>query len=76
MSKMVQIRNVPDDVHRILKVRAAQTGLSLSDYLLKEIEKVAERPSLEEVLASIKAAGSVRLEEDSATAVRAERDSR
>jgi plasmid stability protein len=76
MSKMVQIRNVPDDLHRTLKVRAAQASLTLSDFLLREMEKVARRPSLEDVLAAIKSDGAVRPREDSATAVRAERRSR
>lgn len=72
--KMIQIRNVPDDVHRTLKMRAAAAGLSLSDYLLREIERDAKQPTLEEVLDKIKAAGSVHPPEDSATAVRAIRD--
>jgi antitoxin FitA len=50
MSKMIQIRNVPDDLHRTLKVRAAQAGMTLSDYLLSEIEQVAERPTLAEMM--------------------------
>ena len=41
MTKMIQIRNVPDDVHRRLKARAAEQGMSLSDYLRAEVEKVA-----------------------------------
>ena len=72
--KMIQIRNVPDDVHKILKVRAAEAGMSLSDYLLQEIEGTARRPTLEQVFARIKAAGSVHPAEDSATAVRSIRD--
>lgn len=72
--KMIQIRNVPDDVHRTLKMRAAAKGLSLSDYLLQEIERGARRPTMEEVLERIKRAGSVQPSEDSATAVRAIRD--
>lgn len=74
--KMIQIRNVPDEVHRTLKMRAAAAGLSLSDYLLHEIERYAERPTIEEVLARITRDGPVTLTEDSATAVRAERDVR
>ena len=74
--KMIQIRNVPDDVHRTIKMRAAAEGLSLSDYLLREIERDARRPTLEEVLVKIRRAGSVHPGEDSATAVRAERDAR
>lgn len=68
--KMIQIRNVPDDVHRTLKMRAASKGLSLSDYLLQEIERSARKPTFEELLERIKAAGSVHPPEDSATAIR------
>src|SRR5271165_2536204 len=51
MSVMIQIRNVPDALHRRLKSRAALAGMSLSDYLLNEIRQVAERPSLDELRA-------------------------
>jgi antitoxin FitA len=44
MSKMIQLRNVPDSLHRTLKARAAMVGMSLSDYLLREIKEIAERP--------------------------------
>jgi hypothetical protein len=50
MSKMIQIRNVPDDIHRALKVRAAKEGMTLSAYLLREIAQLAERPTLEELM--------------------------
>jgi plasmid stability protein len=46
MTKMIQIRNVPDELHRKLKVRAAQEGMTLSDYLLSEIESVAKKPTM------------------------------
>ena len=49
MSKMIQLRHVPDEVHRILKARAAMEGLSLSDYLLHEVEHLAERPTLDDL---------------------------
>jgi plasmid stability protein len=49
MSKMVQLRNVPDELHRSLKARAAMAGMSLSDYLLSEIREIAERPTLAEL---------------------------
>src|SRR5690349_16631106 len=49
MSKMVQLRNVPDALHRSLKARAALAGMSLSDYLLAEIREIAERPTLAEL---------------------------
>jgi plasmid stability protein len=45
MAKMIQIRNVPDDLHRLLKARAALEGMSLSDYLLAELRRSAERPT-------------------------------
>jgi plasmid stability protein len=48
MPIMIQIRNVPDALHRRLKSRAALVGMSLSAYLLGEIREVAERPTLEE----------------------------
>ena len=49
MSKMIQLRNVPDALHRGLKARAAMAGMSLSDYLLDEIKEIAERPTLAEL---------------------------
>lgn len=55
MSKMIQIRNVPDRLHRALKVRAAEAGLSLSDYLKRELATIAERPTFEEVDARVRA---------------------
>src|SRR6266446_4981875 len=48
MSKMIQLRNVPEALHRTLKARAATAGMSLSDYLLAEIREVAERPTVSE----------------------------
>ncbi len=50
MSKMIQIRHVPDAVHRKLKTRAANLGLSLSDYLMQEIIPLAELPTMSEFL--------------------------
>lgn len=49
MSKVIQLRNVPDALHRLLKRRAAGAGMSLSDYLLMEIKEIAERPTLAEL---------------------------
>jgi antitoxin FitA len=53
MSKMIQIRHVPDALHRKLKMRAAMQGTSLSEYLMKEIELIADQPTLPETLAEI-----------------------
>lgn len=56
---MIQIRNVPDDVHRTLKVRAATEGLSLSDYIKRDLEDLARQATIEEVFARTRArAGS------------------
>lgn len=50
MARTIQIRNVPDDIHRTLRARAAAAGLSLSDYLLAEVVRVAERPAVADLL--------------------------
>jgi plasmid stability protein len=50
MSHSIQIRNVPDDIHRTLRARAAAAGLSLSDYLLEDITRLAERPPVADVI--------------------------
>jgi plasmid stability protein len=73
---MIQIRNVPEDLHRRLKARAAMAGLSLSDMLLREITAVAERPTLEELRARLASRRSPTLDISPADAVRAERDAR
>jgi antitoxin FitA len=74
MSTMIQIRNVPDALHRRLKSRAALMGKSLSDYLLDEIRSVAERPTLDELRARLDRRTLVNPSETPAQAVRAERD--
>jgi plasmid stability protein len=61
MSKMIQIRNVPDEMHRELKVRAAAAGMSLSDYIKKELSWANEKDSLEEIHARVKARGPLGL---------------
>jgi plasmid stability protein len=73
---MIQIRNVPDALHRKLKSRAALAGMSLSDYLLQQIRQVAERPTIEEMRARLARRSAVTLSVDTADAVRAERDNR
>jgi hypothetical protein len=50
MPKMIQIRNVPDELHRTLKVRAAKADMTLSDYLFSEIERIAAKPTLPETM--------------------------
>ena len=76
MSKMVQIRNVPDQLHRKLKARAALAGVSLSDYLLSEIERSAQRPTLEEIREHLHRRRPVVPQESPVDAVRAEREGR
>ena len=73
---MIQIRNVPDELHRQLKSRAAVAGMSLSDYLLNEIRRVAERPTLDEIRARLQRRPEVIPSVPPAEAVRAERDRR
>lgn len=55
----LQIRDVPEDVHRTLKARAATEGKSLSEFALLELTRVAQRPTLEELAARVRARGSV-----------------
>ena len=76
MSTMIQIRNVPSNVHRILKSRAALEGMSLSDYLLRELRQIAEIPTLEEMRIRLSRLEPVNPVPSTAEAVRAERDSR
>lgn len=75
MSVMIQIRNVPERLHRRLKARAAMAGMSLSDYLLEEIRRAAERPTVDELRARIESRAAVSPPMPPAEAVRAERDS-
>jgi antitoxin FitA len=73
--KMIQIRNVPDDLHRALKARAAQEGSTLSDYILAELPRLADKPTLEQVLARIRQRSPVG-GPPAAELIRAERDAR
>lgn len=74
MSRMVQVRNVPDALHRKLKVRAAEAGQTLSDYLLAELERLAARPTRGEMLARIHSRKRVRLTTPAAVVIREERE--
>lgn len=53
MSKLIQLRRVPDALHRKLKERAALEGLSLSDFLIREVQKIVERPTAAEIRARL-----------------------
>jgi antitoxin FitA len=72
----VQIRNVPDDLHRRLKVRAAKAGMSLSEYLLAELRRSAETPTMEEFVELVRSRGLVRLRTRPADLIREDRDTR
>lgn len=74
MSSMIQIRNVPDALHRELKVRAAQTGMTLSDYLLAELQALAVRPTMREWLARSEGWAPVETGEPAAAVIAAERE--
>jgi plasmid stability protein len=74
MGAMVQIRNVPETLHRQLKSRAALAGMSLSDYLLSEIRQIAERPTIDELRARLRGRTETAPSVPPAEAVRAERD--
>ena len=76
MGKMIQIRNVPDTLHRRLKSLAAVAGMSLSDYLLREVRDVAGRPTMEEMRARLQRRSRVTPSISPADALRAERDRR
>ncbi len=76
MSRMIQVRNVPDELHRRLKARAALEGMTLSDYLLAEIRRAAERPPLSELRARLRARQPVSPVPSPTQAVRDERNQR
>jgi hypothetical protein len=76
MAKMIQLRHVPDALHRTLKARAALAGMPLSEYLIREVRKLAERPTLEEMRARLADRERVDAHVDPTAAVRAERDAR
>ena len=77
MSKtVVQIRNVPAEFHRRLKARAAIEGMSMSDYILRELGKALDRPTRQEVLDRLRAKPDRRFKRSAAVVIRAERDAR
>jgi plasmid stability protein len=76
MKTMVQIRNVPVEFHRRLKARAAMEGMSMSDYILREVGKSLDRPTRSEVLERLRARPAPRVTPSPADVIRAERDAR
>jgi antitoxin FitA len=73
MPRMIQVRNVPDELHRALKVRAAERGLTLSDYLLVELEAIADKPSLVELTERILQREPTGLDDSAAQLIRERR---
>ena len=55
MSTMLQIRNVPEDLHRRLKATAALEGVSMSEYAMDAIRRALERPSRQELIERLRA---------------------
>jgi plasmid stability protein len=74
MSTMVQIRNVPDELHRELKVRAARAGMTLSDYLLDELRNLAVRPTMREWVREARGLEPVPVSQSPGEILREERD--
>lgn len=75
MSKTIQIRNVPEAVHRRLRLRAMESGMSLSEHLLAEVTRIAELPTRAEMRARLQSRAEVKLGKSAAALVRRERDS-
>ena len=76
MSKMIQVRDVPESVHGILKARAAREGMSLSDFIKRELERVAERPTMQEWLELTQQAKPIPSRRTAAQVIRELRDER
>jgi len=74
--KLLQIRNVPDEVHRSLKARAAMEGQSLSEFALGELRRSLERPTRRELVERVQSRERAVVSKRSVDAVRAERDAR
>ena len=75
--KAIQIRNVPDELHRTLRSRAGAAGLSLSDYALGELARAASRPEIAEVLLRAESRSGRAVDTDEiVAAVRSDRDER
>jgi len=76
MSKMIQVRDVPEDVHGTLKSRAAREGMSLSDFVKRELKRAAERPTMQEWLERTHSAKPIPAKITAARVIRELRDER
>ena len=75
-SRMIQVRDVPEHVHGTLKARAAREGMSLSDFLKRELARVAERPTMQEWLERTQQGKPIRAKRSPSQVIRELRDSR
>ncbi len=76
MSKMIQVRDVPEQVHSTLKARAAREGMSLSDFIKRELEHTVERPSMKEWLERAQQTKPIRSKQSAAQIIRELRETR
>ncbi|MFQ5665062.1 MAG: hypothetical protein ACE5I7_01395 [Candidatus Binatia bacterium] len=76
MSTVIQIRNVPEQVHRRLKVRAASEGISMSEYVLRQIKRSLDRPNRDELLRRVAELPPLKVRPPAARALREEREAR
>jgi plasmid stability protein len=76
MNKMIQIRNVPEKLHRKLKARAAAEGMTLTDYVARLIDRDLAKPSLAEMAARLRKRTPIALDPPAWTIIRQDRDSR
>ncbi|MEA2421014.1 MAG: antitoxin FitA [Thermoleophilaceae bacterium] len=74
--KLLQIRNVPDHLHRALKERAAREGTTMSELVLRDLPRIAQKPSAEQVIARIRSREPVRGLNSTADLIRRDRESR
>ena len=75
-SKMIQIRGVPEQLHNTLKARAAKSGMNISDFIKKELERIAERPSMQEWLERTQQSRPIITKKTAAQVIREMRDER
>lgn len=74
MPKLIQLRNVPDELHKVLKSRATAAGKFLSDYLIAELRRCTEYPTVEELRRRLRSRTPVPLTHSPAGMIREERD--
>jgi plasmid stability protein len=76
MSKMIQLRDIPDQIHSTLKARAAREGMSLPDFIKRELERTVERLGMSEWLDRTRKAKRIPMRRSAAQVVRELREAR